>query len=322
MPNTAVGLQTVFGTGVETVYGTPVTPTRWYGLLPGETLERRQNVLQGQSIFAGGRNVRRGEHRALTHRWGEGTVPLEVMNKGFGRWFEHILGGTPAITGAGPYQQVFEMGSLTGKSLTIQKGLRDQAGATREKFTFHGCKCTTAEFTCAVGEILRMNVGIDAEDVDDTTALAAHTYTTGTAPFQWAHGAVAIEGVNVAKVMTAGIRLDNALKTDSFFFGTGGLKGEPEPNDFPTVTGTITMEFDQNDTVYDLYAADSGVSLELDFDAGADELTILVPEIHFTGETPKVGSPGVITLTAPFEAAYDGTNKSMKITYVTSDAAA
>lgn len=318
MPNTAVGLQTVFGTGVETTYGTPVTPTRWYGLV-SETLARRQNVLGSQSIYAGGRNTRRGEHRALTHRWGEGNIVLEVMSKGYGRWFEHMLGGTPATTGSGPYTHTFEMGSLTGKALTIQKGLRDQAGATREKFTFHGCKITTAEFACAVGEILRMTLGIDAEDVDDTTALAAHTYTSGADVFHFAHGAVTLGGSNVAKINSVSLSLDNALKTDSFFFGTAGLKGEPEPNDFPTVTGSISMEFDQNDTVHDLFAADTGAALVLDFDAGADELTITVPEIHFTGETPQVSGPGVVTLTAPFEAAYDGTNKSMKIEYVTAD---
>lgn len=320
MPNTAVGLQTVFGTGVEVTYGTPVTPTRWYGLV-SETLGRRQNVLQGQSIYAGSRNARRSEHRGLTHRWAEGDITLEVMDKGYGRWFEHILGGTPAITGAGPYEHVYEMGSLTGKALTIQKGLRDQAGATREKFTFHGCKVTRAEFGVAVGEILRMVLGIDAEDVDDTTALAAHSYTSGAQVFTFAGGTVSLESVSVGKVMSASVALDNALKTDSFFLGTGGLKGEPEPNDFPSITGSLSMEFDQNDTVYDLYAADTGVQFDLEFTAGTSSLLITVPDIHFTGDTPQVGGPGVVTLTAPFEGAYDGTNKSMKITYTTPDAA-
>lgn len=321
MPNTAIGLQTVFGTGVETVYGTPVTPTRWYGLV-SESLKRRQNVMQSQSVFAGSRNVRRGEHRALTHRWAEGDVTLEVMSKGFGRWFEHMLGGTPVITGSGPYVQTFEMGSLTGKSLTLQKGLRDQAGNTREKFTFHGSKIARASSSVSVGEILNITFGIDAEDVDDSTALAAHTYTTGSDPFHFGHGAVSLGGSNVAKVLSVSWDLDNALKTDSFFLGTGGLKGEPEPDDFPTVTGEITMEFDQNDTVYDLYAADTGVACVLNFDAGADELAFTFPEIHFLGDTPVHDGPGVITLTAPFEAAYDLTNKSMKVTYTTADAAA
>src|ERR1043165_6040237 len=120
MPNYAVGLQTVFGTSVESTYGTPVTPDRWYGLV-SEGLERKQVVIQSQSIFAGSRNVRRGATRALTHRWGEGPVVLEVATKGFGRWFDHMLGGTVATTTPDAVNSptvrlhTFQMGSLTGK---------------------------------------------------------------------------------------------------------------------------------------------------------------------------------------------------------------
>ena len=71
---------------------------------------------------------------------GGGSVTLEVATTGFGRLFKHLLGGTPVITGAGPYTHTYPLGDLTGKSLCMQKVLRDTASTEIEAFNFHGCK--------------------------------------------------------------------------------------------------------------------------------------------------------------------------------------
>lgn len=332
MPNTAVGLQSVFGTAPETTYGTVITPNRWYEIL-SESLERKQNVIQSSGIRAGTRTLRRGSRRAVTHRWGEGGVEMEVATKGFGRWFEQMLGGTPAITQPDSvgnptvYQHVYSMGSLAGKSLTVQKGLRDQAGATVQQFTFHGCKVASWQLGIAVGEILKLSTTLDAEDVDTTTALAAHTFTDASV-FHFAQGTLKVGGSSVAKVSSANISGNNSLKTDSFFLGTGGLKGQPEPNDFPSIEGSLSAEFESAATFYDRFTADSAAALVLEFEGGAisgtykHKLTVEVPEVHFLGDTPKVNGPDVIVQDVPFEGAYDGTNAGVKVTLVTTDSAA
>lgn len=322
----------MFGTGVETTYGTPVTPDRWYEIV-SEGIERQHNVLQSSGLRAGARNLRRGSRRALTHRWAGGPVELEVADRGMGRLFNHMLGGSPTITqpdaGGAPtvYQHVYEMGSTAGKSLTIQKGLRDQAGTEVESFTYHGCKLNTWEMSVAVGEILSLSLGVDCEDEDRTTALAAHSYTSS-GLFTFAGGSVEIDDVEVAKVMSASVQGDNALRTDAFFLGTGGLKGEPEPNDFPSVSGSLSVEFADPATFYDLFVGDTAAKFELVFTGatitGAHKyaVTVEVPEVHFTGSTPKVGGPGVVNHEVPFEGAYDGTQPGVRITYVTTDSAA
>jgi hypothetical protein len=325
---TAVGLQTVFGTAPETVYGTAVTPNRWYEIL-SEGLERQQNVLQSNGLRAGTRTGRRGSRRAITHRWAQGPVTMEVATRGMGRWFENMLGGTPVVTQQGStdaYLHEYAMGSLTGKSLTVQKVIRDQSGTPVEQFSYKGAKVLSWEFSISVGGILQLVVNLDARDEVTDIAAAAHSYTEA-AVLSFAQGDIKVDGVSVGRVTDATVAGDNMLRTDAFFLGTGGLKGEPEPNDYPTVTGSVTAEFDDEAVFYDRFTADTAAELELEFvganiDGAYDErLTIRVPEIHFTGETPKVGGPGVVNQSVPFEAASDGTNPFIELEYMTADTA-
>ena len=327
---TALGLETVFSTGVEATYGTPVVTDRFYEIV-SESLRRNQTVIQSNGIRAGSSGkLRRGSRRALTQRWGEGDVVMEVATKGMGRWFQSMLGGTSTIVQQGvttAYLQTHSLGSLGGRSLTIQKGLRDSTGTEVESFTFHGCKVTSWELAIGVGEILRLTTSIDAEDVDTATALAAPSYTTANV-FHYAQGTLRVGGTTVANVSDASVSGENSLRTDAFFLGTGGLKGEPGVNDFRGVTGSLTAEFQSAATFYDRYAADTPAELVLEFVGAAigasgfnERLTIRVPEVHFTGEPPAVDGPGVINESVDFEGADDGTNPGVTIEYMSSDTA-
>ena len=317
----AIGSNTCLGTGVETIYGTPVALTRWYEFL-SETLDRRHEVITSNGIRCGGsRNLRRGSRRVISTRDGGGDITFEVATTGFGRIFAQLLGGTPAITGTGPYTHVYSLGDLSGKSLTIQKVLRDAASAEVEAFNFHGCKFLSGEFSISVGQILQLSVSVDAEDVDTTTAGAAASYTNPTL-FNFKDGTLNVAGAPVASVTDASITVTNNLKTDRYYLGSAGLKAEPVDNDFPTVEGSLTAEFISSATFYDRFAADSAAVLSLVFTSGTSSLTIEVPEVRFTGGTPTVGGPDVVAVDVPFEGQYDGTNPGIRITYVTADATA
>lgn len=325
---TAVGLQTVFGTSEEVTYGTPVVVDRWYEIL-SEGLERQNQILTSNGLRAGTRNLRRGSRRVLSARSGMGDVTLEVATTGMGRWFQHMLGGTPVVAQQGAtaaYLHTYTLGSLAGKSLTVQKGLRDEAGTTVSPFTFHGCKVTSWEFTISVDQILQVRVSLDSEDVDTSTALAAHSYGS-TKLFHFAQGTLKVAGSSVARVLDSTVSGDNALKTDSYFLGSGGLKAEPAPNDYPSVTGSLTGEFLDRSVFYDRFAADSSAELILEFVgaviAGAhnERLTIKVPDVRFTGETPKVGGPDLVMQNVPWEGQFDGTNPGVTIEYMTTDVA-
>src|SRR5688500_12627417 len=316
----AIGSNTCFGTAEEVTYGTPVAMTRWYEFL-SESLERRNNIITSNGIRCGGaRNLRRGSRRVISSRDGGGSITMDGATTGFGRWVKHLLGGTPVITGAGPYTHVYPLGDLSGKSMCVQKVLRDAASTEIEAFNFHGVKVLSGEFSISVGQILQLAVELDSEDVDTTTAGAAASYTNPTL-FNFMGGTLNVGGSAVASVTDAKVKVTNNLKTDRYYLGSAGLKAEPIDQDFPTVEGSLSAEFISSATFYDRFAADSAAALSLVFVSGTSSLTISVPEVRFTGGTPTVGGPDVIVADVPFEGQYDGTNAGISIVYVGPDAA-
>lgn len=329
MTASAVGLQTIFGTAEETTYGTPVTVDRFFEIL-SETLERNQKTLVSNGLRGGTRNLRRGSRRKVSGRDGSGTVNMEVPTVGFGRWLKHIVGDTPTITNLGgsptAYSHVYDLGNLQGLSQTIQKQIRDANQTEVESFTFHGVKTLAAEFKISVDDLLTVGLTLDAEDVDTSVAAAVASYPT-VKLFSFAGATLKIDTVAVANVLDASVKIDNALDTKRYYLGSGGLKREPVDEDFPTVTGDLTAEF-LDASLYNKFAADTAAALELIFEgdtisgANKEKLTISVPEIHLTGETPKVSGPKVIAQKIPYEGATNAAGAAgVTITYVTTDAA-
>lgn len=324
----AVGLQTSIGTAEEVTYGTVVTPNRWFEFLD-ESLERKNKILTSRGLRSGTRNLQRGSRRVLSARSGVGNLKMEVATTGFGRWFKHLLGGTPTVAqqgGTTAYLHIYSMGDLQGKSQTLQKVLRDSSGTEVEAFTFEGVKTLEGEFSISVDKILELALALDAEDVQTATATAAASYGT-TSLFHFAQGTLKVGGSSVANVTDSSVKVVNPLNTDRYYLGSSGLKKEPVDNDFPSVTGSITAEFDNPATLYDRFVADSAAELILEFVGPTISgiytqlLRITVPEVHFLGETPKVSGPQVIVSGVPFEGAFDGTNPGVKVEYQTTDTA-
>jgi len=329
MPNTAIGLTTGLATAEETVYGTIVTPDRAVEFT-SESLERQNQITTSKGLRSQTINLRRGSRRALTARDAKGNVKMEVPTVGFGRWLKQALGGTPTIAqqaASAAYLQTHNLGGCSGKSMTIQKQLRDSANAIVQQFTFMGCKIMSAEFTISVKNLLEASFDIDARDVDVSTAAATLTYPAAAGTFNFSQGTLKINGTSVAKVDDASVKLDRKSKTDGWYLGTGGLKSEPFENDFPEVMGSLSAEFDSAATFHSLFAADTAAALILEFvgpiiaSTYAQTFRITVPEVHFTGETPKVGGPDVIVSKIPFEGANNGTLAGITCEYMSTDIA-
>jgi hypothetical protein len=325
----AVGLRTVLMTGVESTYGTPVVVDRAFEI-DSESLDRTNEIIPSDALRSGSRNLRTSSRRVVTSRMGGGDVVMQVPTNGFGRWLQMALGGTSSIVqvGATPaYMQTHSMGTLAGKSQTIQKQIRDQANTTVGTFTHHGAKVTTMQLAVSKKGILIATFGIDSEDVDTSTAAATPSYTV-TRVFHFGQatsltlggtvtGGLVSGGTALASVTDFTVTLDNHLNTDEFFLGGGGLKAEPLEDAYPEVTGSITARFASPTAMYDAFAADTGLALQLSFSgavisgAETEQLIISVPKVHLTGEAPKANGPGVIAVTVPFEGQFDGTNGGM-----------
>jgi hypothetical protein len=302
--STALGTQTVFGVGVESSYGTAATITEWHEIL-SEALERRPNYRESNTLRRGTGFYRRGARQVETHRDAGGIVTLEVARAGFSTWFEQMLGSQPT-------PGVFVPGALTGKSLTIQKGLADESGTVIGAFTYLGCKIPVWELSVAADGVLQAALTVDARDEVTNIAEATASYVDRL-PFAFEHGALSIGGSAVARVFGLSVSNDNTLRTDRRYLGHDGLKAEQPRDGFAALTGTLDTEFYDLATFYNRFRDNAPVSLAATFTAGGDILEITIPEIRLRGETPKVDGPELIDLTVPFIGLSNGTDPVITI---------
>jgi len=324
-------LQHQFATAVETVYGTPVTPNRFHEFLAGESLGRANTILNSSGLRPG-LNARLGSRRVLTARSGSGSVSFEVPATTFGRFFEHMLGGTGDVDqqeSTAAYLHTYTPGELVGKSLTVQKGV-EKIDGTVQPFTFHGVKILKWGFTISKNGLCILTLDLDSEDVDDSTSIASASYPT-LSLFHFAQATLSKGGVAVANVTDFTIEGTNPMDTERFYLGSAGLKAEPLPNDYRTVSGSIAADFADLTTFYDAFEADTSLELELQFQgaliaSGTSEdyyqqLTITAHDIRLTGETPKVSGPAAAVQNVPFEGYEQDDGDLVTIEYQTTDSA-
>lgn len=324
-----IGLTSRLLTGEESTYGTAAASIDRTIEFDGEGFDDKKEVLVSNSLGTGNVSLRRGSRRVVAARWAEGSVDLEVTKNGFGRWLKHTMGGTPTIVQQGAtiaYLQTHALGSVLGKSLTVQKQVRDESGTLKQQFTATGTKILSAEFKIDKKGKLMASLGMDSKALDVTTAAATPT-NINTSVFHFAQAALTIGGVSATLVSAASLKFDRKLDTDRFFFGSAGRKSEPTINDFPDLSGSLTAEFDVKATFFDRFVADSPHALVLTFTGDLiastffEEIKFTIPEVRFVGDvTPKINGPGIILENVGFEGQNDGSAAGMTVTYMSSDA--
>jgi hypothetical protein len=140
-----------------------------------------------------------------------------------------------------------------------------------------------------------------------------------------------------ARVTKAQIKVTNPLDTARYFIagtgGTGGsgvagVKSEQLENEYRTVGGTLSVEFFSRSSYYDVFAGDTSATLELIFTGPTaiastyyPTLSILIPNIHYDGESPVVAGPGIINVDLPFSGLDNEANNPIQIQYMSSDSA-
>lgn len=327
----AVGLQTVFGIGEETTYGTAVVPSRFLPITE-ESLELSKEEIEDNSIYPGGYEAKRSETYETGDRNPEGSFSLQVTTKSMGLLFKHILGPTltPTVTqqaATTAYLHTYLPGLSGGKALTVQKQLRDNAGAVVAAFDYPGTKITKASFSVESNGFLILEVDVNSRDEVVQASPATASYVTSR-PFHFAQGELRIAGTAVSDVVKeASIEIERPLDVERFGLGNNGLKSEPAENDSLTVGGSLTSEFNNLTSYYNRFNANTPLELVLEF-VGAniastydERLTITLADIRMTGETPKVGGKELVELSVPFVARHNGTDPTIELQYMTTDVA-
>jgi hypothetical protein len=323
---TPSGLSAQLGAKAETTFGTYVAPDAFYEF-DSETLQRQNQYLTSTGLRAGRMAAPVGRHKNTT-RSASGDINMKVPNKGFGRFLNLLHGNVVTPTKVGPslaYLQTHNIGTTApiGKSLTVQVGKPDTAG-TVQPFSYLGAKITSAQFSCATGAELMAQLSLNAQDEVTSKSLATASYPSGLASLDFTGGSVSIGSDTLAIITDASLTVPLPQKLDRYGLGTGALAAEPIPNDYIRPTGSLTMEFNTL-TQYNHFVNCDTVEVVLDFKGAVietsynEELKFDMKACHFTGATPQVGGPDILTAQFPFEVYDDGTNAPIICTYQSID---
>lgn len=319
------GLNTVFGIRQEAAYGTYLAPNRFFEI-NSESLRREQAVLQSNSLRAVGRYPR--QRGAVSTRGAAGDVTMELATTGMGLIWANLLGGTPTVAQQGgtiAYLQTHTLGELSSKSLTLQKQIEESVGDFKA-FSYPGSKILSATFRAAVDEISQVVLSFDCRDEVDSESAVSASYGTRKV-FTFKHGTVKVDGSAVGNVTSAEATITNNLKTDSYYLGSDGRKGEQKDDDFPDMGGTLTAEFEDKTVFYDRFKNDTSADLILQWEGDTiastykELLRLTFTDVRFTGETPTAEGPGVIATDIPWTAHYDGSAQPVTIEYMSTDTA-
>lgn len=313
-----------FGYVEEVTYGTPVTVDTFVEFT-SESLHRMQNIGGSDGIRPGTR-LGRGATRRITRNWAEGTVNFEVATEKFGYIFKQGLGAAatsqPEVTNSSTvYLHTFTPGTLTGKSLTLQKGVEGNGGAVAP-YTYPGAKIRSLDFSVDQDTVLQLAVDFLARQELTTTALASASYSAPDV-FHYAQGAVLIDDVTNANVLSfSNVRYQNNFPTDRLFkLGNSGLMAEPLNRPRDTLGGTVRIEFVDNDAFHNAFAADTSLDIKLNFvgdlidNTYSNHLKININDARFEGDTPQIPDTDVIVVDVPFTAWDPSAGDALSIEY-------
>lgn len=333
------GLSSQVGVKKETVaYGTRAVPTQFWEF-ESEGGVRQQKYLESHQLRAG-RFFQSAPRRVLTTHDAQVALAGEFPNKGGGFLLDLLHGNavTPVVNGATTaFTQTHNLTGDPNKSATIQVGKPDTGGAatsgTVRPFDYTGCMVTAAAFSCAVDDWLKFNYTFDAQDEDTSQTLATASYPTALEGFHFQQATVTVNGVvqnltTGSLVRSVGLDLSLPRATERYGLRSNALKAKPILNDYTPGSGSLGYEFTDM-TQYGLFTVGTKVPIIIDFTstslAGTGfpfKLTFTIASAQFTGTTPVVAGPDILSFDAPFSILDDGTNPPIVVTYTSTDSAA
>ena len=323
------GLGASFGIKQEAAFGTYIAPDHFYEVDTAQ-IKKVKNTSQGGGLAAG-RMVQLGSRRVVANQSATGPVTLEVPNKGAGLLFSHLYGASTIVQqgASAAWLQTHSLADNVGKFFTAQSGIPDTGGVVRP-YSFLGGKVIAATFECAVAGQLNSTWDLDFRDVSESQALAAPSYSAGTAPFVFNQMAVKLGSfgaeVSVPGVKKVTVKIERPQNLTRYYAGAAGLKAEPIMNNFVKITGTFEVDYVNKVDFADRVASDLPTSLVWEFvnpvaiAAGFfSTFRIKVPQIYIEDATPTIDDTDIVSGSYPFTAQFDGANVASSLEYMSTD---
>ena len=313
------GLSAQVGWAAEGAYGTYGAPTRF---LPGDSfnVDKKFTLVDIDGLAAGRAQA---FDRVTTNEAGTGVYTGAVLRSGFGLLLQHLMGGSAVPVqqgGTAAYLQTHVLTDNVAKYLSMQVGLPDTGGTVRP-YTALGCKITDAEFSCAVGELLKATVNFDARQITEAQSLVAASYGAGTnAQLPFHHGQMAVRmgtyasEVNIGAVRGVNFKVGRAMDVERFYGGNAGLKSEPLWNGLVEISGTIETDYMTKADFVDRFVGQTSTSLVVEWigpiiaSTYAETFRLISPKTYFDGQIPPIGGPDLVKASVPFKGYLDTTN--------------
>jgi len=206
------GIFSQLGVVDESTYGTAVAVTKFIEF----NTESAAGVYERMDSGALRVNTRvmRGDRYQVNQKGASGGFEFDVLSKNFAYLLKHMLGtiaAPAALTGAdtGTFVHIGTVGTLTGKSFTLQVG-RPQTGGTVTPFTYAGGKVKSWELSNSVDGFLvcKLDCDFQSEASSGAGAFALQTasYPTATEVLNFVGGSAALVGLTVTnRVLTTNV---------------------------------------------------------------------------------------------------------------------
>ena len=326
---TLLATATVQGTITAASYATITTPSRFFEFNKSG-LKLDMNRMESAGLRAA-TLVQRSDRWAIDRTGASGAIELEVQSKGFGFWLKYLLG---IVATTGPTDSAFThtgtIGTVTGKSATIQVGKPSTPAQFVHPFTYPGAKITSWSLKCSVKGIAILTITIDAQDEVTTVALAAASYPASTELLTFAGGAVTIGGTSWDVVTDITISCDMGLNADRRYQRSSTLQKEPIQEKFRNITFELAGDFDGLQTAYNRMASTSTAGAIASIVASwtgksligvstFPSLTATMANARFDGDSPTVDGPSLLTQKISGRALFDGSTSALSLAYVTLD---
>lgn len=301
----------------EVTYGTPLTVTRFFEYNePSTPITPAVARTRGNPLRTGGR-FRRGDRTVPYFDRASGTISLDVMDKGFGFWLEHMLGSV-ATTGAGPYTHTATDGAINGKSFTAQFNYPFNPSATNQPFTFAGGKVNSWTLSNSVEGMLVCELECDFNSASTATALATASYPTSMTNLSWAGGVITVGGTAV-DVKEFSLQVNNNLDVNRRFIRGNTARKEPTTGQ-AELSFSLEAEFDtltQYNRLVSTTLAGLQTQIVATWTSGASSLVATIPLAEFDS-LDFAGDLGSINQSLSGSAGF-GASSAVTLAYTTTD---
>jgi hypothetical protein len=334
---------------VESVFGTPLTVTRFAPFMESSKLDFDAMPLQGTGLWAGSPGgVDRADRRFAGIGQAKGSLIFEAASKGLGNFIQSACGtGTHTLVSGSTFQQVMTptVAGAVLPSLTIQQGVTDNTGTVNPE-TFAGCTVTDWQLEIPRGagpdSLAKWTFNIDGKTLSTATGLATFAPPAGATLYSWAAGGIGTAAITVGGTLTPATTTALASVaggTVSGNFGGITLKSDnnvdigrwvPGGRNQPTVgkrKHTIQFDYEYTDNTYRALQISQGVtSLLIDIptsealSTGTARLQIAVPAMKIdAGALPEPTKGDTVVTQVSASILWDGTNQPFQIVQRTAD---